>query len=437
MFTWKQIYNELITTLLQYRNKQDELIRILKSIEAKGLKIISLKDIDASGMEKPLSVIDPFTFFANFNRGTTFDNRRSILSELKKVFQLKAEVPSDFDGLPIVDLRQSWFFPYENKRKPETIDDLWTLAELCTKSVAGELDDQLFERSVKIRSVRAGKLTMGLFWLNPNQYLTLDSRTVSYIEEKGVKASGQKVETLAQYLSILEKVTTKIGTDFVTLSRDAYIATTTLDIPSESLDQGFLNLLQETAEANNTSLDAVSHILLHSQSESAETEITNRINILSRFQQVLQASGTDLKKIETLSPKLWVLSNGNDSTRRHAFLKSAEAEKAMTELLDDASGVPSIDQIDDFIDSATENGYQGKKGKADQPGAAQFASALLSAKYPETFVDFRINRWNKLFGLIVGGKKHLCHGGTYGWKLVRAGSFAAKLASVSLSRLMV
>lgn len=427
MFTWKPIYKELITTLLPYRTRQSELIRILRGIEAKGLKTVSLKDIESSGREKPLAVIDPFTFFANFNRGTTFDNRRSILAELKGELQLKSELPSDFDGLPVVNLQQSWFFPYERRREAEAIDDLWALAESCTSAAPHEIDEGLFARCLQIRTVRAAKLTMGLFWLNPDQYLPLDSRTISYIEEQGVKGPGRRVETLTAYLDVLGNVTKTFGSDFVALSRDAYTAAALLDIPVDDLEQGFLALLQRTAEENNTSVDAVAHALLHHQDHKGENEITNRIHVLPRLQESLRG-GVDIKGIKVATSHLWVLGNATDATRRNAFLKSPEPEKALVALLDDADGAPSIDQIDEFIEAATQNGYQAKNGRVDASGAALFASALLSAKFPDSFVDFRGNRWNRLFGLIVGERKHLCHGGTYGWKLVRAGSFAAKLA---------
>ena len=107
MFTWQPIYKELIEKLLPYRDRQGDLIRMLKSIDGKGLKIISLTDVDADDKQKPLEVIDPFTFFANFNRGTTHENRRSILAELKRELGLKSELPSDFDGLPGINLHSS------------------------------------------------------------------------------------------------------------------------------------------------------------------------------------------------------------------------------------------------------------------------------------------------------------------------------------------
>ncbi len=93
---------------------------------------------------------------------------------------------------------------------------------------------------------------------------------------------------------MLDEVQTKLGSDFVSLSRDAYTAAALLDIPPEELDQGFMALLRTTAEASNTSPEAVAHTLLHRELEDGENEITNRINILPRLQELLQGGSIDV-----------------------------------------------------------------------------------------------------------------------------------------------
>ncbi|MEE8186506.1 MAG: AAA family ATPase, partial [Nitrososphaerales archaeon] len=427
MFTWRSIYAELIEKLLPYRERQKDLIQILKTIEGKGLKIISLIDVEADDTQKPLEVIDPFTFFANLNRGITHDNRRSILAELKREFGLKSDLPSDFDGIPIVNLLQSWFFPYEKTRRPDDIDNLWSLAESCISHPPGELDPMLFERCLKIQTIGSAKLTIGLFWLNPEQYLPLDSRTASYLEEQRVDIPDIRIKTLHEYLEVIHRVSSYADYDFVSLSWKAYTAAALLDVPIEDLDHGFLNLLKQTAEVNNTSNEGIAHTILHQDLEEGESEITNRVNVLSRCQATLGAELIDSAKLKRILNKLWILGSRTDAMRRNRFLNSGVASDAILALLDESAGVPSIEQIDQFITTAVENGYAGKGGKPDQPGAAQFASVLLAAKFPNSFVDFRANRWNKLFSLVISERKRLCHGGTYGWKIVRAGSFAAQL----------
>ena len=83
MFTWIPFYEELADILLNYRYLQSELIKLLMEIKQIGLPVIKLEDIGSSG-EIPLTGIDPFTFYANFNKGIKEENRIKILGVIKK-----------------------------------------------------------------------------------------------------------------------------------------------------------------------------------------------------------------------------------------------------------------------------------------------------------------------------------------------------------------
>ena len=107
MFTWIPFYKELTKTLLGFRNRQPELISILGDIKKTGIPIIRLIDAPKPATEPKLAAIDPFTFFASFNRGLTDQNRLGILKILKEKFHLNSEIPMDFSGIPIVDNQRS------------------------------------------------------------------------------------------------------------------------------------------------------------------------------------------------------------------------------------------------------------------------------------------------------------------------------------------
>jgi len=222
MFTWKLFYSELIRAILPYRNRQGELIQILRDIKAKGLFTVSLEDKDKKGKIIPLSVIDPFTFFANFNRGLTTENNKTILGAIKNSFSLKSDVPEDFNALPVVNSRQSWFFPYQYERKPGDINALWDLAENCIEHGPEQLDQKLFKRCLGINTIGPAKLTMGLFWLNPEKYLPLDSHTVAYLRNKGTVIKSEYDLPLSAYVDIINDVSKKLGKDFTKISYDAY-----------------------------------------------------------------------------------------------------------------------------------------------------------------------------------------------------------------------
>src|SRR4051812_33431895 len=111
MFTWIPLYKELATRILDYRERQEDLLKIVRELEDKGLPVISTMD-KKDGKPLPLAEIDPFTFFACFNRQQTNDNRKTILTFIKDKFGLAAAVPTDFAGVPVINPQKSWFFPY-------------------------------------------------------------------------------------------------------------------------------------------------------------------------------------------------------------------------------------------------------------------------------------------------------------------------------------
>jgi hypothetical protein len=218
MFTWIPIYAELAKKVLPYRNRQSELIGMVKGLRAQGLPVVSSKDHDGQKREIPLAVIDPFTFFACFNRGIANDNRRKILADLKTKFNLQSEVPEDFEGIPTVDPRDSWFFPSFSVRKPDDVPSLWALAESVVNGPPENVDPKLFERCLQIKEVGPPKLTMGMFWLNPKHYVALDENNRKLFERNAINS---EVKDLSAYLQLIEDVKAKLGADYPNISRIA------------------------------------------------------------------------------------------------------------------------------------------------------------------------------------------------------------------------
>ena len=100
MFSWIPIHTETAIKLLALANPQSELLAVLRNMEQQGLTVIRLKDQDAEGKQVPLGEIDPLTFLASFNRGITDEKRRQNWSFLRKQWNIQADVPQDFDGIP-------------------------------------------------------------------------------------------------------------------------------------------------------------------------------------------------------------------------------------------------------------------------------------------------------------------------------------------------
>jgi 5-methylcytosine-specific restriction enzyme B len=188
-FTWIDIYQELAQTLLAWQDRQPELIEFLEDLRKQGYLLTSFQDKNSEGERIPLTEIDPFTFIGVFNRGIRDENRIAILSQIKKHFQLKSPLPSDFAGIPVLNNQSSWFFSYQPGRGPDDISKLWRVFRLALGE--NPLEDsefwQAFDEALAVRRTNIN-LTMGLFWIRPDTFLSLDSVNRSYFDVKMPKA---------------------------------------------------------------------------------------------------------------------------------------------------------------------------------------------------------------------------------------------------------
>lgn len=186
-FSWKPLYREIAQKLLGYRQRQAELIALLKDLGSAGLKVVKIEDEFADGSRGDLREIDPFTFFASFNRGGT-ESRLLILTELKKRWELGALLPEKFDGVPRMNAMNSWFIRYSVDRDADAVPGLWDLADAAfratkTRDVRSEQIDRCLRRS----KGNITSLTMGLFWFNPDQFLALDWKNESFARKHGIE----------------------------------------------------------------------------------------------------------------------------------------------------------------------------------------------------------------------------------------------------------
>lgn len=202
-FDWIPFYEEVALALLPYRARQDELIGLLKSIADSELPMIKLEDRDDALDPVALRAIDPFTFFASFNRRISEENRIEILRRIKTGLNIKAPVPATFTGLPVLDNRNSWFFSFEHKRSHNDIERLWTLFELALQP--NPFNSEKFKTVFEDCAAQPGlrfKITIGLFWVSPNQFLALDGKNRQYLKIK----FGNDPVTLDGYLRVLEEL---------------------------------------------------------------------------------------------------------------------------------------------------------------------------------------------------------------------------------------
>lgn len=220
MFSWLPIHKETAERLLQYENRQEELIALLRGMEDAGLNVVQLADKISETKEIPLQEIDPLTFMAVFNRPNTFKNRCDNWAYVKKAWNLKADVPRDVNGIPTISSLSAWFFPWKYRRSPDDIPSLWKLARAAVEGRWDEVDPQLFQTCLGIHTVGIAKLTTGLFWLAPTEVLALPATTTGFLTAKGIDPS---VSDKASYDRVLSRVRSEISPDFVAVSHDAWL----------------------------------------------------------------------------------------------------------------------------------------------------------------------------------------------------------------------
>ena len=221
-FTWLPIYAELADKVLGYRDRQDELITLTERLRAKDLPVIATEDQFADGSAGTLREIDPFTFFANFNRSISDENRRAILAEFKREFELIEPVPGDFTGIPTANNMAAWFFAYDKDRQPGDVDTLWDIAAATRQGTPDELEPNLFERALAVSRVGLAKLTMGMFWFKPDNYVSLDKNMRKFLSAAGIPAKG--IDNYSSYRDLLRQVRDQFGDDFKRLSLKARLS---------------------------------------------------------------------------------------------------------------------------------------------------------------------------------------------------------------------
>jgi len=174
-FTWIPIYKEIAKKIRELKDPQQQLVDILEEMAKQNLMTIKYTDKDAT---EKLTEIDPFSFFSNFNRHMKPENRSAIINFLKQKWQLVSSLPKDFDGLPTKDPRKAWFFAGRDKRQKDDIKKLWKLFEEAVDN--DFVTEETFNAAFKVHNAGRG-ICQGLFWINPEKYLPLDSKTRSYL----------------------------------------------------------------------------------------------------------------------------------------------------------------------------------------------------------------------------------------------------------------
>ena len=186
-YTWIPFYKELAQKLLQNKTNRLQLVEWIKSdlnkVKTKrgGHSLISY--LTKSDYFQKVNDIDPFSVFGLFNRNNQRGDlgRRELLLMFQDHFELSSDIPSDFNGIPHIDINSANFLGIRNKNI--TINFLWNFFEKILNNDSISTDfNYLISNGVSIRD-----LSLILYLLEPDKFLPLNDSNIKMLQMYKIK----------------------------------------------------------------------------------------------------------------------------------------------------------------------------------------------------------------------------------------------------------
>lgn len=220
-FTWIPFYKEFANKLLEYQNNRPELINKIKDI------FLRMSNLTLPTLERDNNIIDidPFTVFGLFNKGITNNNRLELISLIKESFNINADIPKDFNGIPVLNNQKSTFYYFIGGRSDNDINNLWDLYKVALDYEKNSLPileanfDNIFN-TVKGQQGVKWNITMGLFWISPYMFINLDSKNrtvlqkesfISGVIKQKLKVFGNNLPTGKDYLDFCKQLRSELA----------------------------------------------------------------------------------------------------------------------------------------------------------------------------------------------------------------------------------
>ena len=221
-FEWTPFYEAIANKLLSFQHRRDVLIAAIHEMSTRVDGMSNLTDRFTDDVSGPLTDTCPFTVMSMFNRQVKDINRVNIATELANFLGVFEPVPTSFEGIPRANNQNSWFFGFSKDRRPNDIDILWDVfARAIAFADSGNEETRSefarsYDSTVEIYRVN-WNLTMGLHWIRPWVFPTLDSHSRRYITTKlnlEIRMRGpSKCCNSDAYLNILDKLGERFQAD--------------------------------------------------------------------------------------------------------------------------------------------------------------------------------------------------------------------------------
>lgn len=205
LYKWTDFYQELADKVLAHKSNRSLFIKkVEEAYKEAGQEYKFYWD------GHYFTDMDPFTFFGSFNKGIKDERRIELAKAYKKVFEMEAEIPTEFAGVPVLSAMQAWFM---DDRQGEQMETYWNLLEVAisyadgNEGTEGRLAD-LFDKAVGYNGT-SWNMTMGLFWIRPFCYVNLDNTNRPKLRELG--CFDGKFPTGKQYLGLSKELKEKMN----------------------------------------------------------------------------------------------------------------------------------------------------------------------------------------------------------------------------------
>ena len=204
---WVDFYKEFANKLLEFKNKRKELIEIIKSTPN-----INFPKIDD---------IDPFTVFGLLN-GQGWDFRENMIKYISDKFKITSKLTKWFWVSPYYNFNRIFYNPSQNDKND--IENLWNFFETAI-NYADNNNIENKEKFIKAYNVAKDikgnkwKLTIGLHWIRPFNYINLDITSRKFIIENNIipdyanYLSDNSTINGEEYLQICDKLLEAIKND--------------------------------------------------------------------------------------------------------------------------------------------------------------------------------------------------------------------------------
>ena len=209
-YAWTPFYEEFANKLMSYNQDQDALLAKLKAaFDASGQTMAKLS------VEGETTAIDPFTIYGMFNKRESHDKRTELAEQFKVQFEIEAEVPFRFDGIPVLNPLKAAFYSFESEHRLDHIANIWRLFDAAinySKEITSQSRDAFISTYDIVRQQPLIKwnLTMALFWMRPHSFISLDKNSRSLLLS-GKALSEIATEEIAKILGKKDQIPTGEG----------------------------------------------------------------------------------------------------------------------------------------------------------------------------------------------------------------------------------